>query len=422
MAESTEVDVWPGEWVTARLDVELVGDAGLRDLAGLAVRRNPKRAHLVVSPVLGKHVPVEPRLARARAEELGERAAALLDGRAEPLVLGYCETATGLGHCVADALGAPYLHSTRRCPPGRASVLDFEEKHSHATSHYLLPDDPGVLDQGGPIVLVDDEMTTGATVINTIRAIEERSHHEQYVVAALLDLRPAAAVAELDACAAELGVRIDVVSLGRGEVLVPADVLVRGSELVASLPLAPDSAPADRRGRVRRLDLSEVPGVPPVRHGGRHGFGMRDRVALDAALGPWVTALAALLGPGTVQVVGTEELMYLPLRLACGLAEERAAEGEDDRVTFSSTTRSPIAVVDEPGYAVRSVVRFPGHDGTDDAPRFAYNLGTGRFDHLVVVLDPDGDTPDAAAPGGVVDVLSRVTDDLVVLVLPAEAR
>src|SRR4051794_36057138 len=156
-------------------------------MAGLAVRRNPRRAHLVVSPVLGKHVPVEPRLARATAEALGTRAAALLEGQAEPVVLGYAETATGLGHCVADALGAPYVHSTRRTMPGRESVLNFEEKHSHATLHYLLPDDVSMLDAAGTVVLADDELTTGATVINTIRAIEERSHHAQYVVAALLD-------------------------------------------------------------------------------------------------------------------------------------------------------------------------------------------------------------------------------------------
>ncbi|MBX6769793.1 MAG: phosphoribosyltransferase domain-containing protein, partial [Actinomadura rubrobrunea] len=54
--------VWPGEWVAARLGVRLVdgerpAGVGLADLVGLAVRRNPRRAHLLVSTVLGKHVP-----------------------------------------------------------------------------------------------------------------------------------------------------------------------------------------------------------------------------------------------------------------------------------------------------------------------------------------------------------------------------
>lgn len=54
-------------WVESRLGVRLVDGprpvgAGLADLVGLAVRRNPRRAHLLVSAVLGKHVPTDPRL------------------------------------------------------------------------------------------------------------------------------------------------------------------------------------------------------------------------------------------------------------------------------------------------------------------------------------------------------------------------
>lgn len=48
--------VWTGTWVAERLGVELIGDEALPALLGLALRRNPKRAHLLVSSVLGKHV------------------------------------------------------------------------------------------------------------------------------------------------------------------------------------------------------------------------------------------------------------------------------------------------------------------------------------------------------------------------------
>ena len=47
-------------------------------------------------------------------------------------------------------------------------------------------------------------------------------------------------------------------------------------------------------------------------------------------------------------MLGTEELMAAPLRLAVALAEA----GND--VRFSTTTRSPALVVDEPDYAVSS--------------------------------------------------------------------
>ncbi|NUR43225.1 MAG: hypothetical protein HOV73_24405, partial [Streptomyces sp.] len=41
--------IWSGTWVAERLGVALVGDESLTDLLGLALRRNPKRAHLLVS-------------------------------------------------------------------------------------------------------------------------------------------------------------------------------------------------------------------------------------------------------------------------------------------------------------------------------------------------------------------------------------
>lgn len=118
--------VWSGTWVADRLGVRLQegGDPAaprLDALLGLALRRNPKRAHLLVSRVLGKHVPQSPEAVYGAGYGLGERVRALLgDGAAAAaVVLGYAETATGLGHCVADGLAlAPYLHSTRRPVPG----------------------------------------------------------------------------------------------------------------------------------------------------------------------------------------------------------------------------------------------------------------------------------------------------------------
>ena len=57
------------------------GDADPQVLLGLALRRNPRRAQLLVSQVLGKHVPTDPRLVRAAGLLLGARVADVLDGR-----------------------------------------------------------------------------------------------------------------------------------------------------------------------------------------------------------------------------------------------------------------------------------------------------------------------------------------------------
>ncbi len=145
-AAPPRTDGWVGDRFGVRLhtDTSVVG-WDLSDLVGLALRRNPRRAHLLVSTLLGKHIPVDPELVRGAGALLGllvgsalgevavddirPAATALHDGDAGPVlalserhrpttrtaVFGFAETATGLGHCVAEALHTEvYVHSTRR--------------------------------------------------------------------------------------------------------------------------------------------------------------------------------------------------------------------------------------------------------------------------------------------------------------------
>ncbi|MFG2341895.1 phosphoribosyltransferase [Streptomyces yangpuensis] len=438
-------EVWSGTWVADRLGVALHDSEGgprpgprlsprLTDLLGLALRRNPKRAHLLVSQVLGKHVPQSPHTVYAAGYGLGTRVRALLGEEAAEaaVVLGYAETATGLGHCVADGLGpAPYLHSTRRPVPGVATAGGFEEAHSHATSHLLLPEDPALLAGDGPLVLVDDEFSTGNTVLNTIRDLHARHPRSRYVVVALVDMRSPADRDRLTAFAAELGARVDLIALASGTVSLPDGVLAKGQALVeqheaedraaveqhqaASSPsaAAPPEAPA-----VVRVDLGWPRGLPD---GGRHGFTPAHRQRLEAALPDLAARLTAALGtdPGRVLVLGNEELMYAPLRLAKALEETGAAR----EVRFSTTTRSPVLAVDDPGYAIRTRLVFPAHDTPADGPgdRYAYNVARpaqgDAFDTVVAVVDSAGDTPELHT--GLLAALAPHTGRLVLAVVPS---
>ncbi|MCX3060023.1 phosphoribosyltransferase [Streptomyces beihaiensis] len=410
-ARSEEL-VWSGTWVAQRLGVELAGDPELRGLLGLALRRNPRRAHLLVSNVLGKHVPQRPSVVWRAGHELGVRVRELLgdDAAARAVVLGYAETATGLGHSVADGIGsAPYLHSTRRPVDGVARAGGFEESHSHATSHLLLPEDPTLLAGDGPLVLVDDEFSTGNTVVNTVRALHRLHARDHYVIVALVDMRSPDDQGRLDAFAREIGARVDLVVAARGTVRLPEGVLEKGQALVAAHESVPD--PAVGRGETVRVDLGWPAGVPD---GGRHGFTPRHRARLEAAL----PGMAARLAPhvaGRVLVLGTEELMYAPLRLATALEES----GVD--TAYSTTTRSPVLAVDDPGYAIRTRLVFPAHDAPADGPgeRYAYNVAGGGFDTVVVVLDSVADTAELTAPGGLLDRLSGHVARVVVAVIPS---
>ncbi|MER6631559.1 phosphoribosyltransferase domain-containing protein [Streptomyces sp. NPDC000987] len=461
--------VWSGNWVAERLGVELTGDDKLTGMLGLALRRNPKRAHLLVSNVLGKHVPQAPSVVYGHGFALGRRVRDLLgpdDARAA-VVLGYAETATGLGHSVADGLGtAPYLHSTRRPVPGVAPAGGFEESHSHATSHLLLPEDPALLAGDGPLVLVDDEFSTGNTVLNTVRDLHQRYPRRRYVVVALVDMRSAADARRLEDFAREIGARVDLVAAASGTVLLPEGVLERGQELVAryesgsdatgrprvtaspgagARPAAPPQrvgpdagagspgtrpgaggerarprragSPDRPAGRIARVDLGWPEGLPD---GGRHGFTPEHRARLEGALPAMTARLAEALPAAArrVLVLGFEELMYAPLRLAREL--EQIADAE---VRYSTTTRSPVLAVDDPGYAIRSRLVFPAHDDPADGPgeRYAYNVAGAGFDAVVAVVDSAADTPALHTPDGLLARLAAHTPHVLLAVVPSYA-
>ncbi|MGW9589384.1 phosphoribosyltransferase domain-containing protein [Streptomyces chartreusis] len=514
MNKAVNDGVWSGSWVAERLGVRLEGDDELTGMLGLALRRNPKRAHLLVSNVLGKHVPQSPSVVYGAGFALGRRVRELLGAEeaARAVVLGYAETATGLGHSVADGVGlAPYLHSTRRPVAGVARAGGFEESHSHATSHLLLPEDPALLVGDGPLVLVDDEFSTGNTVLNTVRDLHERYPRRRYVVVALVDMRSAADAGRLAEFAGEIGARVDLVAAATGAVRLPEGVLEKGQELVAryeaesagagglssaapSGPVAqfpappnsgvaaetgregnapgsgpaaeagregnaPGSGPAAEAGRegnppssglaieagqesnplgargtarsaptgpqpederthphVTQVDLHWPPGLPD---GGRHGFTPAHRTHLEDAL-PAMTARLAEALPAdarSVLVLGFEELMYAPLRLAREL--EQVAEGVE--VRYSTTTRSPVLAVDDPGYAIRTRLVFPAHDTPADGPgeRYAYNVAGAGFDAVIAVVDSVADTPELHAPDGLLARLSAHAPQVLLAVVPS---
>ena len=395
-------------------------------LLGLALRNNPRRAQLLVSRVLGKHVPTDPRVVHAAGLLLGALVADALAARppralpvdllhaavrgapgaagalhveareaiasdaVDAVVLGFAETATALGHCVAEALGgADYLHSTRRPVAGVATAGAFVEEHSHHTGHLLLPADPALLAGPRPLVLVDDELSTGRTAVNTITALHRAAPRAHYVLATLVDLREDALAGLPD------GVRVDVVALTRARLTLPPDLAERAAALRAELA-APRCRPRERHPAVRRR-RSGTPrdhraratarrsartagaaratsaGPPGCPRAARHGFTAAHHRLLAVALPELAADLARAAdvraGERTL-VLGTEELMAAPLRLAAALADA----GHD--VRFSTTTRSPVLVVDEPGYALTSGIAFPAHDDPADGPgpRYAYNV------------------------------------------------
>ena len=356
----------------------------------LALRRNQRRAHLVVSGKLGKHIPVAATEVLRTAEELGALVAAVLT--TPPVVVGFAETATALGHGVARALcsyGVPagYVHTTRRSPASGLEVLQFDEEHSHAVEQLLAIADPTLLcSPETPVVLVDDELSTGQTAVNAVRVLQARWPRRDYVLASLLDVRSTEQRRWTARQVLDLGADLVDVSLFQGAAHVPDDLVARTAGLVSAHP-APRAASAGHTAVVREWALT-LPAPTPLT--GAHGWSAPAEAGLHAAVELAADTLRALLSSplrqGTLLCLGDEEFMYAAQLMAARLGDD---------VRTSSTTRSPVLVVDEPGYPVRTALRFPA---CDDAHRvaFAYNVATSSqqdrgpapgFDAIVLLLD-----------------------------------
>lgn len=104
------------------------------------------------------------------------------------------------------------------------------EEHSHATEHCCRFLTISCLENEDMIALVDDEITTGKSALNFIRAIQKRYPRKSYAVLSLLDWRSTAEKQKFAEAEADLGIRIHMVSL------VSGSITVEGQPIMDNLP------------------------------------------------------------------------------------------------------------------------------------------------------------------------------------------
>lgn len=414
------------------------------DLMGIAARRNPKRAQLLVSNILGKYIPQDPRLVAYTGRLLGAMVDSVLFGNYDResfrphlqqikeniyknstvddlvelptlreldddrcTVIGFAETATSLGFLVSEYLDSWYIHTTRITDG--AVYLNFQEEHSHASSHNVMVPQEHIanLENKNPLVLVDDEISTGNTCINIIRELHARSPREHYIVASLIDCRRKEDIANFIQFSEELGVRVDFVSLASGVVDVPFEAV---ENVMSHEPFNNSTKNLlsktidfyDENLSFNYIDASEVAlGSMHLRFGGTaktHMPSMSEHVACK---------LHNIIGDNesTVLVLGQEEFLSLPLMIAEELSQVKS------QVLFGSTARSPIHVLHTNGeYPIEDGLSFNKMVMGEVEKRFSYNMRQNgkSFDHIVLILEPGQELCDVSGVDGLKEVILRV--------------
>ncbi|GDY07065.1 hypothetical protein LBMAG52_05510 [Planctomycetia bacterium] len=338
----------------------LEAELPLEELCGFGSRRSLRRGFVFVSKVLGKHWPVRPCVFQDCCDRLADR---LTDLEGPAVLVAMAETATGLGHGVfeswlrqAQRSDLLFLHGTRYAL-GRPPALTFEEAHSHATRHWLYEpidaEDRRLFNTARTLVIVDDEMSTGATAANLAAEYCRLNPALRQVVFVCLtnwlDANSRVAVT------ARAGISTQFVNLLHGTYSFEPDPKFE--------PGTSPQVAGDDRDKSFCL---------PVNFG---RLGLRSRLHLNE---PALIAAADLAPESRLLVLGTGEFHYPVFRLARWLEQH----GWD--VYFQTTTRSPLLVDGD----LKSTLEFVDnyHDGI---PNFVYNVADQYYDRVLVGYETD---------------------------------
>lgn len=359
-----------GDLASGKVSVTISSGQHWSHIFDFAERRNPKRAFLFVSTVLGRHVPVEPHKISGAFSSLAESIPADLPG---PVVMtGMAETAVGLGAGVHDAYVRKvnrddilYLSTTRAGLEGEV-LFQFDEEHSHASRQLVYRPqharDQKLLENARSLIMVDDEVSTGRTFNNLAKAfIGNAARNIERIHTAVLT---------------DWGDQPLELSGFAGQTLATRSALVAGSYQWR----------ADPSAIAENLPDSDVFRQPPTRLARRDSDARLGRSSVSAP--PDISRIVDSLkhrNSKSVLVVGTGEHVWEPFLVA----EELEDLGYE--VRFSATTRSPIKL----GHAIQSRYVFSDHEGIGIS-NYLYNVRPDAADRIIICVESDGQWVDPA--------------------------
>lgn len=346
-----------------------------KDLVRIAKRENnTKRNYLVVDPLQGKHVPVEPSKALNLFKSLAEKLQGKYEGE-RLLLIGFAETATAIGAQAAITLGTKYIQTTREVIPD-ARYLFFSEAHSHATEQKLVKDDiDRVINDIDRIVFIEDEVTTGNTIMNIIKIItKEYQKKIKFAVASLLNGMTEESLKIYQDEKIELHYLVKTDHSGYGAV---AEQYRCDGLYICAIPENHTHESADIDVQSEKNMREHIISIPGWMNARRFVDAKQYEAACKKLAKTVITETVVKQGE-RVLVIGTEEFMYPALLTGYEIEKMGCV------VRCHSTTRSPIAVSTGEEYPLHC--RYELRSLYDpDRKTFIYDLE--NYDRVIVMTD-----------------------------------
>ncbi len=323
---------------------------------------NIKRKFLLVNKLQAKHMPSSPTQTLSYFDQLAQLVSKECENE-KVLVIGFAETATAIGVAVASKLkDAYYCQTTREELEKETLVVSFYEEHSHAINQALYLSPQIRISYFDRIVFVEDEITTGKTILNFLNAL-------------CTMLKP--------------NVKITIAALVIG--LVEQSLFAKYHTNFCYLTKIDNRNIENTVNNV--LSENGDSTVPKLEYSGKIiniSGGLNSRLGVEASyyvkacenLAESIINLIAFDEKNTL-ILGSEEFMYPALLL--GKKVSQIAKS----VKSHSTTRSPIIAQNSSCYPINS--RFMIKSLYDEKRQtYVYNLE--KYDVVVVLFDSEVDS------------------------------
>lgn len=335
-----------------------------QDVVRIAKRENnTKRSYLVINELQGKHIPVKPSKAFKMFREL---AVQLKDEYANEtlLLVGFAETATAIGAAVAGEIGSLYMQTTREIIPN-VEYLFFSEEHSHATEQKLVKNDiDRVRNTIDRIIFIEDEVTTGKTILNIINILEKKYPQiKNYSVASLLNGMNEECLKRYS----DRGIKLHyLVKTNHDRYAETADGYMCDGEYICSTNTDDIT--------IEGVDIIEANSYLNT----RRIVDMHEYIDCNLDLWKQIQDNIDIKDYKNILVIGTEEFMYPALYVANKIEEM----GYD--VRCHSTTRSPISVSKDIAYPLHTRYELRSFY---DSSRITFIYDINRYDYVIIITD-----------------------------------
>lgn len=342
----------------------------IKELVSLAKREhNSKRPYLYVNPSQGKHIPADPpKMIKMCVCLAGEIEKKYLGEKI--FIIGFSETATAIASCVAENLNNTIgFVTTTREDNDKADFIYFTESHSHATEQKL--DVQGMekyLSLAKRIVFVEDEVTTGNTIVKLINELEKKfpALSVKYSIASILNSMSNGRIVELS------NMEIDCVWLKKIPYEYNVEALNEYNDCSANHFTTIDKC--NDTVKIEKFNQGEN-----IRRACETNKYFEKLNELCVSIAECTCNKKCYK---KMVVIGTEEFMYPAIKLASYLQEHNYCEN----IKTHSTTRSPIMAFDIEGYPLYKRYQLKS---VYDSSRTTYIYNLEMYDKVIILTDSD---------------------------------